>query len=84
MKVVLIVSAFAAGLAAVIVLAIVKKFKAGTVVGFAANSVVGAVVLVALTLSNTVILPINPFNALLTGALGVPGLAAVFLFARFL
>lgn len=84
MKIVLIVSAFAAGLAAVIVLAIVKKFKAGTVVGFAANSVAGAVVLVALTLSNTVILPINPFNALLTGALGVPGLAAVFLFARFL
>lgn len=72
------------GLSAVGILGLTKRFKAGTVVGLAVNSLVGSAVLVALTLSNTVILPLNPFNALLTGLLGVPGLAAVFVVARFL
>lgn len=84
MKVWPILLAFAVGLAAVVVLALVRKIKPGTLTGFIVNSLTGAAVLAALSLSNVAIVPLNPFNALLTGALGVPGLAAVLIFARFL
>lgn len=84
MKVWSILLAFAVGLAAVVVLALVRKIKPGTLTGFIVNSLTGAAVLAALSLSNVAIVPLNPFNALLTGALGVPGLAAVFIIARFL
>lgn len=78
------VLAFAAGLIAVLLLVRVRKLKVGHAFGFLLNSMTGAAVLAALTLTKTVILPLNPFNALLTGALGVAGVAAVFVITRWL
>ena len=41
------------------------------------NSLAGSLLLLVLSLSGLVVLPLNPFNALLTGVLGLPALALI-------
>ena len=41
------------------------------------NSLAGGLLLLVLSLSGLVVLPLNPFNALLTGVLGLPALAVI-------
>ncbi len=75
---------FLMGLVLVLLLGWVLSFKTKGLVRLAANAVAGGVVLIALTLFNILVLPLNPLNALLTGFLGVPGLIVIYLISVFL
>ncbi|MDR0426840.1 MAG: pro-sigmaK processing inhibitor BofA family protein [Clostridiales bacterium] len=47
------------------------------------NSLAGGLALLLFGLFDVMFLPVNPLNALLVGALGVPGLAVIILVALF-
>lgn len=78
------VTAFGAGLALIILFALVFRLKTRGPVRLVVNALAGGLVLFGLSFFHTAVLPLNPLNALLTGLLGLPGLLVVFIICRFL
>ncbi len=69
--------AYVAGAVIVAIVAYVTHVKARGVTKIVINSLAGGVFIMGLSAFNIIVLPFNIFNALLVGALGLPGAAVV-------
>jgi len=72
------------GVALLVGLAFVFRLKTKGLLRLGVNSLGGIVILLLFNLFKIAALPLNPFNALIVGFLGVPGVAVVFLISIFL
>ncbi|MDR2201390.1 MAG: pro-sigmaK processing inhibitor BofA family protein [Clostridiales bacterium] len=74
---------FIVGLLLVLLLAWVFSIKSKGLAPILINAAAGIAVLILLNVFRVAALPLNPLSALLTGLLGVPGLAAVYILTAF-
>ena len=79
-----IVLSFAAGGIAVLFVGWLFSLRVKGLAGLMLNTAAGALLLTVLSLCTPLNVPLNAFNALITGLLGVPGAALVTLIACFL
>ena len=84
MKILEIVISFLIGFSAAGLLGFIFRLKTKGMKRVAANALCGGAIFCLLPFLGAATVAINPLNALLTGFLGLPGLAAVFVLSAFL
>lgn len=75
---------FAAGILIILLCAFLFSVKPKGLFGVAAASVAGGILLIVLSLVLPFSLPVSPFNAFITGLLGIPGVALIIFTVCFL